>query len=72
MVSSNYRNALCNITLFYLGDRLVIEMRAENNRTMVMRFVNEFVVNRSQSDFVEEFRLNNFHQIFEDFRIIEQ
>ena len=50
----------------------MIEMRAENNRTIVMRFVNEFVVNRSQSDFVEEFRLNNFHQIFEDFRIIEQ
>lgn len=72
MVSSNYRNALCNMSLFYLGDRLVIEMRAENKRTMVMRFVDEFVANRSQSDFVEEFRLNRFHKIFEVFRIIEQ
>lgn len=48
----------------------MIEMRAENNRTMVMRFVDEFVANRSQSDFVEEFRLNRFHKIFEVFRII--
>lgn len=48
----------------------MIEMRAENNRTMVMRFVDEFVANRSQSDFVEEYRLNRFHKIFEVFRII--
>lgn len=37
-----------------------------------MRFVDEFVVNGSQSDFVEEFRLNRFRKIFEVFRIIEQ